>query len=161
MKKILVMIFALMSVGMTAAVSLVVKPLSGEECMTALGLIGKITFAGDSMYVYDNDGEAVYGELVKNIQHIRFADEETSSPTDVENTQEWGGVSLKVYPNPTLDVLHVENASGEMVRLYNTNGQLMQMARVENGKVEMDMSGCATGNYILLCGTEAFRVVKQ
>ena len=161
MKKILVMIFALMSVGMTAAVSLVVKPLSGEECMTALGLIGKITFAGDSMYVYDNDGEAVYGELVKNIQHIRFADGETSSPTDVENTQEWGGVSLKVYPNPTLDVLHVENASGEMARLYNSNGQLVHQLRVRDGKVEMNMSGCATGNYILLCGNEAFQVLKK
>lgn len=155
------MIFALMSIGMTAAVSLVVKPLSGEECMTALGLIGKITFAGDSMYVYDNDGEAVYGELVKNIQHIRFADGETSSPTDVENTQEWGGVSLKVYPNPTLDVLHVENASGEMVRLYNSNGQLVHQLRVRDGKVEMNMSGCATGNYILLCGNEAFQVLKK
>lgn len=155
------MIFALMSIGMTAAVSLVVKPLSGEECMTALGLIGKITFAGDSMYVYDNDGEAVYGELVKNIQHIRFADGETSSPTDVENTQEWGGVSLKVYPNPTLDVLHVENASGEMVRLYNSNGQLVHQLCVRDGKVEMNMSGCATGNYILLCGNEAFQVLKK
>lgn len=155
------MIFALMSIGMTAAVSLVVKPLSGEECMTALGLIGKITFAGDSMYVYDNDGEAVYGELVKNIQHIRFADGETSSPTDVENTQEWGGVNLKVYPNPTLDVLHVENASGEMVRLYNSNGQLVHQLRVRDGKVEMNMSGCATGNYILLCGNEAFQVLKK
>lgn len=155
------MIFALMSIGMTAAVSLVVKPLSGEECMTALGLIGKITFAGDSMYVYDNDGEAVYGELVKNIQHIHFADGETSSPTDVENTQEWGGVSLKVYPNPTLDVLHVENASGEMVRLYNSNGQLVHQLRVRDGKVEMNMSGCATGNYILLCGNEAFQVLKK
>lgn len=155
------MIFALMSIGMTAAVSLVVKPLSGEECMTALGLIGKITFAGDSMYVYDNDGEAVYGELVKNIQHIRFADGETSSPTDVENTQEWGGVSLKAYPNPTLDVLHVENASGEMVRLYNSNGQLVHQLRVRDGKVEMNMSGCATGNYILLCGNEAFQVLKK
>lgn len=161
MRKILVMIFALMSIGMTAAVSLVVKPLSGEECMTALGLIGKITFAGDSMYVYDNDGEAVYGELVKNIQHIRFADGETSSPTDVENTQEWGGVSLKVYPNPTLDVLHVENASEEMVRLYNSNGQLVHQLRVRDGKVEMNMSGCATGNYILLCGNEAFQVLKK
>lgn len=161
MKKILVMIFALMSIDMTAAVSLVVKPLSGEECMTALGLIGKITFAGDSMYVYDNDGEAVYGELVKNIQHIRFADGETSSPTDVENTQEWGGVSLKVYPNPTLDVLLVENVSGEMVRLYNSNGQLVHQLRVRDGKVEMNMSGCATGNYILLCGNEAFQVLKK
>lgn len=155
------MIFALMSIGMTAAVSLVVKPLSGEECVAELSRIGKITFVGDSMYVYDNEGVAVYGDLVKNVHHIRFADGQTSSPTDVENTQEWGGVSLKVYPNPTLDVLHVENASGEMVRLYNSNGQLVHQLRVRDGKVEMNMSGCATGNYILLCGNEAFQVLKK
>ena len=155
------MIFALMSIGMTAAVSLVVKPLSGEECMTALGLIGKITFVGDSMYVYDNEGVAVYGDLVKNIQHIRFADGQTSNPTKVENILESSELSVKVYPNPTLDVLHVENASGEMVRLYNSNGQLVHQLRVRDGKVEMNMSGCATGNYILLCGTEAFQVLKK
>ena len=155
------MIFALMSIGMTAAVSLVVKPLSGEECMTALGLIGKITFVGDSMYVYDNEGVAVYGDLVKNIQHIRFADGQTSNPTKVENILESSELSVKVYPNPTLDVLHVENASGEMVLLYNSNGQLVHQLRVRDGKVEMNMSGCATGNYILLCGTEAFQVLKK
>lgn len=161
MRKILVMIFALMSIGMTAAVSLVVKPLSGEECVAELSRIGKITFVGDSMYVYDNEGVAVYGDLVKNVHHIRFADGQLSNPTNVENILESSELSVKVYPNPTMDVLLVENASGEMVRLYNSNGQLVHQLRVRDGKVEMNMSGCATGNYILLCGNEAFQVLKK
>ena len=161
MRKIFILIFALLSLSMMAAVSLVVKPLTGEECFAALSEIGKITFSGDSMYVYDTDKVIVFSDLLKNVQHVRFAEGQPSGPTDVDNTQDGSVVRMQVYPNPTQDVLHVENASGDKVRLYSAMGQLMQTVAVEHGMVEVDLSGCSAGGYILLCGNEVFRVVKK
>ena len=51
-----------------ATVSLVVKPLSGKECITALEEIGKIVYSGDSIYVYDTAKDLVFSDLLLNIQ---------------------------------------------------------------------------------------------
>lgn len=76
MKKLFLLFFALLSLSAFAALSLVVKPLSGSECITALGNIGKIAYSGDSIYVYDCAKELVFSDLLANVQHVRFSDEQ-------------------------------------------------------------------------------------
>ena len=74
-----------------------------------------------------------------------------------------GGSALqvKVYPNPTQEVLHVENAQSEVLRLYAMDGRLVGTQAVENGSAQMDMTELPAGNYLLLCGKESFQVIKQ
>ena len=162
MKRLLLILGVFAMVGSAKAVpSLVVKPLSGAECITALGVVGKLVYSGDSLYVYDKAQTLVFSDLLANVQHVRFSDEQPSTPTNVENTQGESTLQVKVYPNPTQEVLHVENAQSEVLRLYAMDGRLEGTQAVENGAAQVDMAELPAGNYLLLCGKESFQVIKQ
>ena len=160
MKKLFLLSFALLSLSAFAALSLVVKPLSGKECITALGNIGKIVYSGDSIYVYDAAKTLVFSDLLAKIQHVRFSNEQPSN-TAVEDLQSNNATQVLVYPNPTQDLLHVKNAQVEVVRLYTISGALVHTEQVHNGEVQLNVSSCPAGSYLLLCGNEAFQIIKQ
>ena len=141
--------------------SLVVKLLSAKECITALGNISKIVYSGDSLYVYDAAQNVVFSDLLANVQHIRFSDEQPNTPTSVENTQGESTLQVKVYPNPTQDVLMVENAQGNVLRLYTMGGQLVIIQPVNNGSAQVNMTELPAGNYLLISGNQSFQVIKQ
>ena len=162
MKRLLLILGIFAMVGSAKAVpSLVVKPLSGQECITALSSVGKLVYSGDSLYVYDKAQTLVFSDLLANVQHVRFSDEQPSTPTNVENTQGESTLQVKVYPNPTQEVLHVENAQGDVLRLYAMDGRLVGTQAVENGSAQMDMAELPTGNYLLLSGNQSFQIIKQ
>ena len=162
MKRFMFLVGFLCLVMIAKAVpSLVVNPLSGKECITALGNIGKVVYSGDSLYVYDATQELVFSDLLANVQHIRFSDEQPSTPTNVENTQSNNALQVKVYPNPTQDILMVENAQGDVLRLYSMDGRLLVTQAVESGSVQVDVAELPTGNYLLLSGNQSFQVIKQ
>lgn len=162
MKRLLLILGIFAMVGSAKAVpSLVVKPLHGAECVTALGVVGKLVYSGDSLYVYDKAQTLVFSNLLANVQHVRFSDEQPSTPTNVENMQGENSLQVKVYPNPTQEVLHVENAQSEVLRLYAMDGRLVGTQAVENGAAQVDMAELPAGNYLLLCGKESFQVIKQ
>lgn len=162
MKRFLLILGIFAMVGSAQAVpSLVVKPLRGAECITALGVVGKLVYSGDSLYVYDKAQTLVFSDLLANVKHVRFSDEQPSTPTNVENTQGESTLQVKVYPNPTQEVLHVENAQSEVLRLYAMDGRLVGTQAVENGAAQVDMAELPAGNYLLLCGKESFQVIKQ
>ena len=163
MKNKFILICALLCSSQAWAVisSLVVKPLSGKECITALGNIGKVVYSGDSLYVYDAAQNVVFSDLLINVQHIRFSDEQPSTPTSVENTPGNNALQVKVYPNPTQDILMVENAQGDVLCLYSMDGRLLVTQVIENGSAQVNVAELPTGNYLLLCGKESFQVIKQ
>ena len=162
MKRFLLILGIFAMVGSAQAVpSLVVKPLRGAECITALGVVGKLVYSGDSLYVYDAAQNVVFSDLLANVRHIRFSDEQPNTPTSVENTQGESTLQVKVYPNPTQEVLHVENAQGDVLRLYSMDGRLVGTQAVENGSAQVNMAELPTGNYLLLSGKESFQVIKQ
>ena len=162
MKRFLLILGVFAMVGSAKAVpSLVVKPLRGAECITALGVVGKLVYSGDSLYVYDKARTLVFSDLLANVQHVRFSDEQPSTPTSVENTQGESTLQVKVYPNPTQEVLHVENAQSEVLRLYAMDGRLVGTQAVENGSAQVNMAELPAGNYLLLSGNQSFQVIKQ
>ena len=162
MKRLMFLVGFLCLVMIAKAVpSLVVNPLSGKECITALGYIGKVVYSGDSLYVYDATQELVFSDLLANVRHIRFSDEQPNTPTSVENTQGNNALQVKVYPNPTQDILMVKNAQGNVLRLYTMGGQLVTIQPVNNGSAQVKMSDLPSGNYLLLSGNQSFQVIKQ
>ena len=111
--------------------------------------------------MYDKAQTLVFSDLLANVQHIRFSDEQPSTPTGVENTQGNNALQVKVYPNPTQDILMVENAQGDVLRLYSMDGRLVVTQAVENGSAQVDMAELPTGSYLLLSGNQSFQVIKQ
>lgn len=162
MKRLLLILGIFAMVGSAKAVpSLVVKPLSGQECITALSSVGKLVYSGDSLYVYDKAQTLVFSDLLANVKHVRFSDERPGTPTTVENTQGGSVLQVKAYPNPTHDILMVENAQSDVLRLYTMGGQLVVKQAVENGSAQVDMAELPAGNYLLLSGNQSFQVIKQ
>ncbi len=162
MKKVLLsLFFAILGFGsLCAEMSLVVKPLSGAQSVTALAKVGKVVYSDDYLIVYDNDGSVVYRALFSEVQHVRYSDEAgQETPVDVESNDE--SMSVVAYPNPTSDVLHVNNADGDCVRLYSVEGRLLKTVELSDGNASIDMSDYSAGTYVLISGNKVFNVIKR
>ncbi|GAP72202.1 hypothetical protein SAMD00024442_27_12 [Candidatus Symbiothrix dinenymphae] len=64
---------------------------------------------------------------------------------------------LKIYPNPTSDVVHITNGNGMEVKVYNLSGELLQRTN-ENS---IDLSAEPNGIYLLQVGKQTVKVVKK
>jgi hypothetical protein len=159
-KRLLFLMFALaMGWQVRAEMSLVVRPMYDTDKITALQKMGKLVYSGDSLLVYDNEGTLVYGDLFENVKHVRYSDERP--PILVDDKQGVDALQVVVYPNPTADVLYVDNAEAGDVRLYSAEGRLLQVVDVHEGRVAVDMSAYPAGTYVLFCSGEVFSVIKK
>lgn len=138
------------------SVQLVVCPLTGEEMSRELASIGKLVYRADSLYIYDCLGIELYKEQLVKVRAVRYGDEVSSSVSEVRTDG-----PVRVYPNPTTAMLIVERVQGDEVCLYNYSGQRMKSVHPTEGKATMDMSDVPAGTYILLCGGESFKVIKE
>jgi hypothetical protein len=159
-KTLLLLSFVTICFGVAKAeLSLVVRPLSGSDCISALQKIGKLTYSGDSLLVYDAEQTLIYGELLTNVKHIRYSDEQTDPIVDAE--QAFDDLQIIVYPNPTADVLYIDNAKDDTVRLYSADGRLLQVYKALGDRIELNISNYASGVYILVCNNKAFNIIKK
>ena len=162
MRNIFTLLFSIACFSHTmASLSIIVKPLSGQECITALSNIGKIAYSGDSIYVYDATKEQVFGDLLVNVRQVRFSNESPSIPTNIENTQDSSKPHILVFPNPTQDIVHIKHADANTIRIYTTSGQFLQTTIIHDGEAQINISSYPSGSYLLLCGNNAFQIIKQ
>ena len=54
---------------------------------------------------------------------------------------------IKIYPNPTSDILNIEGLEVEKVDIYDAKGSLVQKTLNNN---QVDISNLSSGNYILI-----------
>ena len=159
MKKRLLFMLLVLVIGLQvrAEMSLVVRPMTDTDKITALQKIGKLVYSGDSLLVYDNEAVLVYGDLLENVKHVRYSDEEPQTPVETQ----YIASQIVVYPNPTADVLYIDNAEVGEVRLYTADGRLLQVVEAHEGRVAVDMSAYSAGTYVLFCSGEVFSVIKK
>jgi hypothetical protein len=103
--------------------------------------------------VYEVQVTNSYGcTVTSNIITVNVGVEETT----LEN-------QLNIYPNPVADVLNVQwNNTNETANLSirDLSGRVVLVERAANGNVALDLSGLASGNYILEVQTEE-RTLRQ
>ena len=157
-KEITLLLVLLLSVLAKAEMSLVVRPLTGADKVTALHSIGKLVYSGDSLYLYDVRQTLIYQEELVKVGHVRYSDERP--PIEVDDKQNVA-TQVAVYPNPTADVLYIDKVEAEEVRLYTSDGRLLQVIEATEGRVEVDMLAYPIGAYVLFCGGEVFTVIKK
>ena len=136
--------------------NLVLVKSNGQQEAQNVAAIGKWVYVGNDLQLISHDGEVLAQESVLEIRKIVFAKANTS--TSPENA---GDKTIYIYPNPTQDILMVENAQGDVLRLYSMDGRLVVMQAIENGSAQVDMAELPTGNYLLLSGNQSFQVIKQ
>lgn len=161
MKKVLLLL-SFMSIvfgSVKAELSLVVRPMYDTDCITALQKIGKLVYSGDSLYLYDTEQVIIYQEELAKVEHVHYSDER--SPIVVEDAQKTDALQVVVYPNPTTDVLYVDNVEVGEVRLYTADGRLLQVVEAHESRVAVNMSVYPAGTYVLFCSGKAFSVIKK
>jgi len=79
-------------------------------------------------------------------------------PTSIIETSD---VRLVVYPNPVVDILHIENPTNELliVEIYTLSG--VRIATFTNVTNTIDLSQLPSGTYLLRVGTRVVRIVKN
>ncbi len=158
-RKIMLCAFCLLAICLSAAESVLrVFPLQGSNRDMALSVIGKVVYRGDSLFVYDKTDRVLYAEALRKVGHITYA-ERAEVPSDTSTPQEQAEV--QVYPNPTLGLLTVRNASGEAVRIYDLQGKSVLVSPLCEGAASVDVSSLPVGTYVLMVQNGVFQFIKQ
>lgn len=107
--------------------------------------------AQDISYEHDNNGNRVLREVVV----LKTSTAGTNNSSVATNSTQWGDYSIKVFPNPTqeLVVMEISDLSPEdqgEVFVSTINGQLLNRFPLDSsGKWEVDLQNHPSGVYLV------------
>ena len=153
MKHTFILICVILCSLQTMATNLVLEPRSGKEVSKDIAKIGKLVFVEGNIQLLDKYGNILATESIANVKKICFAPP-TEIDTDVNDTF---ANTILVYPNPTQDILMIQGAESQMLRVYNLQGSLLQ---TEWGN-QIAVSHLPVGTYLLQIGTQVVRFIKK
>jgi len=87
-----------------------------------------------------------------------YRSDSVSAPVDEEQpvvySEMLSDIEVKIYPNPTKGLLkveigHLQDQQTAQIRLYSLSGSLIISRQTIDGTTEMDISGQATGIYVM------------
>lgn len=121
----------------------------------------KVENVPDGTYAYSVslNGETVTGEVTVNGADVT----EKVQLQHVENQSNIQETMVRIYPNPTDGKLHIDVAEGaKEINLYDISGRMVRrINRVPAGIIELDMTDCHSGIYLLKIDGRAFKVSKR
>ena len=150
MKK-LFLFFALVCSMQMMAISLVVEQRSGAQFLQDVAMIGKWVFEGENLLLLDKADNVLASELIANIKKITFSNVVPSAVEDVVEK------TILVYPNPTQDVLMIQGAESQLLRVYDMQGRLL---KTEQGE-QVVVGDLPDGTYLLQVGAQVVRFIKK
>ena len=155
MNKLSIFLVALLCGMQAAATNLVLVKSDGAQQSENIAAIGKWVFTdnGKTLQLIDKQGNSLATELLDNIRKITFA--EPSIPSAIEEALQAG--QIVVYPNPAHDLLIVQGAEMQPLRVFDLQGRLLKAVTAN----ELIVSDLANGTYLLQIGTQVVRFIKQ
>ena len=155
MNKLSIFLVALLCGMQAAATNLVLVKSDGAQQSENIAAIGKWVFTdnGTTLQLIDKQGNSLATELLDNIRKITFA--EPSIPSAIEEALQAG--QIVVYPNPAHDLLIVQGAEMQPLRVFDLQGRLLKAVTAN----ELTVSDLANGTYLLQIGTQVVRFIKQ
>ena len=79
------------------------------------------------------------------------------------NTEE--SESIKIYPNPIVDILNIDLPTESTITLYNAIGQITKVTNLNKGNNKVDLSSLTAGIYILRIsstdGEKTYKIIKN
>lgn len=153
MKHILLLALLLASAASGASAQVTVR-VNGSEPYP-LGTTGGMYFANDTMEVRPADGEA----LLVPLDSVRVVTFQIQSAQGIGQAQE---AQLSLAPIPARDYVAVQGIgpAPRPVALYNTAGQLLLSRSAADGD-RIDLRSLPQGTYLLRCGSQTAKIVKQ
>ena len=153
MKHTFILICVILCSLQTMATNLVLERRSDKEVLQDIDKIGKWVFVENTIQLLDKSGNILATESIANVKKIYFAPPK-GTETDVNDTLV---NTILVYPNPTQDVLMIQGAESQTLRVYNLQGSLLQ---TEWGN-QIAVSHLPVGTYLLQIGTQVVRFIKK
>ena len=150
-----------------------------DESQVGLHTNFKLSAGGEYVYLshgFNVHDQVAFGPQIANISYARCPDAgldfATIIPTPLANNncnigvQEIAALQVQVYPNPFLDVLHIESHEEQaQINVRNLNGQLLQTLQINAGKYQLDASAWASGLYLIEMQsagvTQSFKFIKS
>ena len=152
MKHTFILICVILCSLQTMATNLVLEQRSGAEVLQDIAIIGKWVFVENTIQLLDKSGNILATEPIANIKKIQFATNGTNA--DVNDTVDR---TIIVYPNPTQDILMIQGAESQMLRVYNLQGSLL-LTQWGN---QISVGNLPDGTYLLQIGTQVMRFIKR
>ena len=152
MKHTFILICVILCSLQTMATNLVLERRSDAEVLQDIAIIGKWVFVENTIQLLDKSGDTLATESIANIKKIQFATNGTNA--DVNDTVVR---TIIVYPNPTQDVLMIQGADSQTLRVYNLQGSLL-LTQWGN---QISVGNLPDGTYLLQIGTQVVRFIKK
>jgi len=102
---------------------------------------GTHTFYGVGQNYVETNGTgiaSVYGHLV-----VKYF------PGGTTDLEDYLTSSIKIYPNPANDFIHIETELNTIIELTDINGKILETIRTENSVSELNISNLTNGIYLL------------
>lgn len=157
-KKLFLLLCTLWTLSpLSAETALIIQPLTGNEQANALAQIGYVKVTPDSLFVFSHGDFLLSKAAIKNIRHIRYG--EPNESTGIEDVQ--SATTCRVYPNPTMDRLIIENANSEKVYIFDLNGRLLLTTPIDGERTSINVTSLPQGDYLLLLDNQTIKFIKQ
>lgn len=129
---------------------------NGTANFLSLSEINEFTFDNNNMIINLKNG-TIETLFINDIKNLRF----TSTITNIRNSFLSG--QLKVYPNPVINHLFIENISetGSMVELYTVDGMQILKKMLTPEENVLDFNQFPKGVYILKTNNKNFKLLKK
>ena len=98
-------------------------------------------------------GSYTYGQVEDYTLNIQ-----SSARTEEANTKELYS-DVKLYPNPTKDVLYISNTTTEDYKIFDMGGKLINSGKLQRGSV--NVSALIKGVYLIQIGEISKRFIKN
>ena len=145
------------AIAAMAETALIIQPLNGNEQANALAQVGYVKVTPDSLFVFSHGDFLLSKAAIKDIRHIRYGEpSEQQGIDDVQVT-----TTCRVYPNPTMDRLIIENANCEKAYIFDLNGRLLQTTSIVGEHTAINVTSLPQGDYLLLLNNQTIKFIKQ
>lgn len=155
-RKTLLILMLFVATAMMAETALIIKPLTGREQSNVLAQIGYVKVTQDSLFVFSHSDFLLSKIAIKDVRHIRYGE-----PNEQQGIDDVNIATCRVYPNPAMDRLIIENANCEKVYIFDLNGRLLQTAPIDGEHTSINVTSLPQGDYLLLLNNQTIKFIKQ
>lgn len=158
MKRKLIFISLLfVAVAAMAESSLIIQPLTGQEQANAFAQIGYVKVTQDSLFVFSHSDFVLSKFAIKDVRHIRYG--EPNEATSIDDVH--AATTCRVYPNPTQDLLIIDNANCDKAYIFDLNGRLLQTTPISGERTSINVTSLPQGDYLLLLNNQTVKFIKK
>lgn len=156
-RKLIILSLLFVAIAARAETSLIIQPLTGQEQANAFAQIGYVKVTHDSLFVFSHSDFLLSKIAIKDVRYIRYGEPNEATSIDAAQVS----TTCRVYPNPTQDMLIIDNANCEKVYIFDLNGRLLQTTPINGERTSINVTSLPQGDYLLLLNNQTIKFIKQ